>query len=46
MLLLVGVLQPFTELLIPMCIPNFALLTTKITKPYLNQNQYPQPQWY
>lgn len=46
MFLLVGVLQPFTELLIPLCIPSFALLMTNIAKHYLNQNQYSQPQWY
>lgn len=45
MLLSVGVLQPFAELFIPMCTSNFTLLT-KITKHYLNQNQYySQNQW-
>lgn len=43
MLLLVGVLQPFTELFIPTCTSNFTLLT-KITKHYLNP-RYPQNQW-
>lgn len=41
MLSLAGVLQPFTQQ-ISLCIPNFALLMTKIIKHYLNRSQYPQ----